>query len=232
MPIKYLKQANEIQRICASAVLTPDQMASRAAVKPDSMRKIIKGYQPCSPQLMQAFRVIAENENLHRDALSADNSSGAVMKKKGGDKKRAPRYHGGPFWGTGDAVPIISWASAGMGAAYEDQGSNVPHIKSDCGDPNCYALTIAGDSMEPIYRAGDVVVVAPNSEAKSRDLVIVKTVEEDVYFKELRFSQDMQTVRLFSFNPNYPVMEFSRSQLRFIHPVHSMTRSFRSSPKL
>lgn len=195
-------------------------MASRAALKPDSMRKIIKGYQACSPQLMQALRVIAENEHLRKESAAAGEATGQPK----------PRHYGGPYWGTSNMVPIISFASAGKGAAFEDQGTDVPHIPTNCRDPNCYALTITGDSMNPIYLEGDVVVVAPNAEAKSHDLVIVRTVEEDVFFKEVRFSADLASARLFSFNPNYPVMEFHRSQLLFIHPVHSVVRMLRSKP--
>lgn len=31
------------------------------------------------------------------------------------------------------------------------------------GDPHAYALAIACPSMEPIYRAGDIVVVSPEA---------------------------------------------------------------------
>ncbi len=127
-------------------------------------------------------------------------------------------------WGLSCTCPIISWASAGDSRAFEDQGEDNPRIATDCKDPNCYALTVDGDSMSPIYLHGDVVVVAPNQEARHGDLVVAKTKEDEVYFKRLEFSRDMETIRLISFNPNYPAMEFKKSDLRFVQPVFSIVR--------
>lgn len=78
--------------------------------------------------------------------------------------------------------------------------------------------------MTPIYLHGDILVMAPNQEARHGDLVVVKTVDDDVYFKRLEFSRDMSTLRLVSFNPNYPALEFRKDELRFVHPVFSITR--------
>jgi SOS-response transcriptional repressor LexA len=139
-------------------------------------------------------------------------------------KPRARPPGAGPYWGTSCTCPIISWASAGERHSYEDQGHDGPRIATDCLDPNCYALQIQGDSMSPIYVHGDVVVVAPNQEPQHGDLVIAKTSDDDVYFKRLEFARDRETIRLVSFNPNYPAMEFRPEDLRFLHPVYSVTR--------
>ena len=144
--------------------------------------------------------------------------------------KPMPRHHGGPYYGTRKEAPIISWASAGDSHAWEDQGRNVPHIPTICGDPNTYALEIKGDSMEPLYTDGDIAVVAPNAEARPGDLVIAKTMEDESYFKQVRFSPDLKHVRLFSFNPKYPMMELKRHAVRFLHPVFSVTRYFKARP--
>jgi len=125
---------------------------------------------------------------------------------------------------TAHSCPIISWASAGERHAYEDQGEGGARIATDCQDVNCYALTLEGDSMSPIYMHGDVLVAAPNQEAQHGDLVVAKTLRDEVYYKRLEYSRDMKTIRLVSFNPNYPVMEFGVAELRFLHPVFSITR--------
>ena len=125
---------------------------------------------------------------------------------------------------TAFACPIISWASAGERHEYEDQGEGGARIATDCQDVNCYALTLEGDSMSPIYMHGDVLVAAPNQEAQHGDLVVAKTLRDEVYYKRLEYSRDMKTIRLVSLNPNYPVMEFWMAELRFLHPVFSITR--------
>jgi len=142
----------------------------------------------------------------------------------------APRYNAGPYWGLGKGAPIISMASAGRLHSWEDMGHDVPIIPTLCKDENCYAVEITGDSMEPVYDTGDVAVVAPNSEARQGDLVVAKTVDEEPVFKKLKFSTDLKMVRLFSFNPEYPVIELKRSQVRFLHPVYSVTRFFQGRP--
>lgn len=139
---------------------------------------------------------------------------------------KAPSNWGGAFWGTTNLVPIISWASAGSANAYEDQGHDVPTIPSGCKDPNCYALEIEGNSMEPFYESGDIVVVMPNFQAQHGQLVIARLDDDSVYFKKLVIGRDPQRIRLVSFNLKYEPMDVHRRDVRFLHPVHSMTRVF------
>lgn len=140
------------------------------------------------------------------------------------------REHGGPYYGTKTEAPIIALASAGDFHQWEDQGFDVPHIPTVCRDPNCYAVEITGDSMEPAYHAGDIAVVSPNAQPQNGDLVIAKTVHEEPLFKQLKFSVDMKMIRLVSFNYNYPAMDMKPSDLRFMHPVFSVTRYFKGRP--
>lgn len=58
----------EIRRICGDAGLSWEELADRVALKRDSMRKIVNGYQPASEQLLQSMRNAAELEKLRRAA--------------------------------------------------------------------------------------------------------------------------------------------------------------------
>lgn len=128
----------------------------------------------------------------------------------------------------GQMAPLISWASAGNAAAFEDQGTNVERIPTSCRDPHCYALAVEGDSMEPKYSRGDILFVAPTQEARNGDLVVAKTRREDVYFKLYHWSgHETEPVKLTSFNPAYPVIETPRRELLFIQPVQSVLRQLR-----
>ncbi len=139
---------------------------------------------------------------------------------------QAPRHGGGPYFGTSGLVPIISWARAGQGHYYEDQGYDVPHIPTGCKDPNCYALTIVGDSMEPLYWDGDIVVVIPRGEPVNNGLVIVKTKEDEVLFKVYQTCKDPKLVLLTSINTKHPPIWMHLKEIRFIHIVHSIVRTF------
>jgi SOS-response transcriptional repressor LexA len=58
--------------------------------------------------------------------------------------------------------------------------------ESDVKGKNVFALRIKGDSMEPEFREGDVVIVNPHVEAKPGDYVIVKNDAEKATFKQLK----------------------------------------------
>jgi phage repressor protein C with HTH and peptisase S24 domain len=107
-----------------------------------------------------------------------------------------------------EAIPLIGLAQAGKGGFFDDAGfpvggawEQIAFPKVD--DANAYALEIAGDSMEPVYRDGDVIVVSPNAQVRRGDRVVVKTRDGEVLAKVLA-RQTARTVELSSFNPAHP----------------------------
>jgi phage repressor protein C with HTH and peptisase S24 domain len=63
-----------------------------------------------------------------------------------------------------------------------------------------YALEVSGDSMLPLYRDGDVVVVSPTAQMRRGDRVVVRTKGGEVLVKVL-YRQTPKTVELHSLNP-------------------------------
>ncbi len=105
-------------------------------------------------------------------------------------------------------IPVIGYAQAGRSGFFDDAGYPVgngwdevlfPHI----GDPNAFALEIAGDSMEPVYRDGDIIVVSPGASVRRGDRVVVKTTDGEVMAKELK-RQTASKLELASFNSDHP----------------------------
>ena len=105
------------------------------------------------------------------------------------------------------ALPLIGYAQAGAGGFFDDGGYpsgngwdevNFPGIK----DAQAYALEVAGDSMMPLYRNGDRLIVAPNESVRVGDRIVVKTVDGEVMAKELK-RQTAKTVELRSLNPEH-----------------------------
>src|SRR5476651_2521373 len=102
-------------------------------------------------------------------------------------------------------VPLIGFPQAG-GAGYFDDGGypvggswdevSLPEIA----DPNAYALEISGDSMEPVYRDGDQVIVSPASPIRRSDRVVVRTTAGEVMAKHL-VRQSAKRIELKSLNP-------------------------------
>ena len=70
----------------------------------------------------------------------------------------------------------------------------------EIGDPNAFALEISGDSMAPVYRDGDIIIVSPAAGIRRGDRVVVKTVDGEVMAKVLA-RRTAKSVELHSLNP-------------------------------
>lgn len=209
------RQTREIDAICTRTGLSLEELAERAAISMETMRKISKGYTDASEMLMQSLRNVESYEMLARG-------------KKGLEPVLRIREGGGPFWG-GEEAPVISWASAGNPRVFVDQGLSVERIRTPSNDPNTYVIRVEGESMEPYYRKGDYIVVSPRLEPQNGDLIVAKTKEEEVLFKLYhRTGRNGEHVRLSSYHPAYPVMEYHLKDFFFIHPVHSVIRKLKN----
>lgn len=72
-------------------------------------------------------------------------------------------------------MPVVSWARAGQALDYGDLCNQIDDsVETDCKDANAFALIPEGDSMEPEFYAGDLVVFAPNVEPRNGDFVVCR----------------------------------------------------------
>jgi phage repressor protein C with HTH and peptisase S24 domain len=85
-------------------------------------------------------------------------------------------------------------------------------------DPNAYALEISGDSMEPVFRDGDIIIVSPNSPVRRSDRVVVRTMKGEVMAKEL-LRQSARKIELASLNPAHPNYSFDLSEIAWMHRI-------------
>ncbi|NJM28966.1 MAG: helix-turn-helix transcriptional regulator [Rhizobiales bacterium] len=104
-------------------------------------------------------------------------------------------------------IPLLGLAQAGKGGFFDDSGFpagsgweeiDVPGVT----DSNAYALEISGDSMLPIFREGDTIIVSPGATVRKGDRVVVKTTDGQVMAKIMQ-RQTAKTVELSSFNPEH-----------------------------
>jgi phage repressor protein C with HTH and peptisase S24 domain len=108
---------------------------------------------------------------------------------------------------TVQSVPLLGFAQAGSGGYFTDGGFPVGRGWDEVGlpsvnDEHAYALEIAGDSMKPAYRDGDIIVVSPGAQIRKGDRVVVKTKDGEVMVKELK-RRTAKTLELSSLNPNH-----------------------------
>lgn len=102
-------------------------------------------------------------------------------------------------------LPLIGFAQAGDRGYFDDAGypagsgwDEIPF--PEVGDPHAYALEVSGDSMEPLYRDGDRVIVSPAASVRRGDRVVVRTNEGEVMVKQL-IRQTAKRIELASLNP-------------------------------
>lgn len=86
-----------------------------------------------------------------------------------------------------------------------------PHV----GDPQAYALEITGDSMEPVYRDGDIIIVSPSASLRRGDRVVVKTTGGEVMAKQLLRST-ANRIELQSINPAHPLRTLSPTEITWM----------------
>lgn len=120
----------------------------------------------------------------------------------------------------GHAAPLLGFAKAGNNGYFDDAGFPVgdgweevrfPGLETE----NVYALEITGDSMEPVYRRGDRIVVAPGVAVRRGDRVVARTKDGEVLAKVLG-RQTERTVEFLSLNPAYPPRELPRGDLAWM----------------
>lgn len=105
------------------------------------------------------------------------------------------------------SVPLIGLAQAGGGGFFDDSGFPVGHGWDEIAlpglsDDSAYALEVAGDSMLPLYRDGDIIIVSPTARIRRGDRVVVKTTAGEVMAKILK-RQSATDVELASSNPEH-----------------------------
>ena len=66
-------------------------------------------------------------------------------------------------------------------------------------DSSAYALEITGNSMLPVYREGDTIIVSPKAVLRKGDRVVVKTTDGKVTVKIMQ-RKTAKSLELASFN--------------------------------
>ncbi|UDF30993.1 UNVERIFIED_ORG: helix-turn-helix transcriptional regulator [Roseateles sp. XES5] len=119
-------------------------------------------------------------------------------------------------------IPLLGFAQAGAGGFFDDggfpagQGWDVVEFPASPGrETGVYALEIQGDSMLPLYRDGDVLIVEPGAQVRRGDRVVVKTREGEVMAKVLH-RQSPRTIELVSINPEHPNRTFDMDEIDWI----------------
>jgi phage repressor protein C with HTH and peptisase S24 domain len=180
-----------IDRLAARAGLSASGLARRAGLDPTTFNK--------SKRITAAGRARWPSTESIAKALAATGTSmevfvALVQSPDGGAAARG--------------MPLLGFAEAGAGSYFDDGGFPAgtgwdeiafPAVNDD----HAYALKISGQSMEPAYRHGDVIIVSPAAPIRRGDRVVVKTTAGEVMAKELK-RHSAKAIELKSLNAQDP----------------------------
>ena len=108
----------------------------------------------------------------------------------------------------GRLVPVINKVAAGYPRDFNDLDYPVgiadDYVRCpDMHDPNAFAVRVVGDSMEPKFREGDIVIFSPAAEVHNGDDCFVRfAMPHETTFKRVFFESD-DKVRLQPRNEKY-----------------------------
>jgi len=119
-------------------------------------------------------------------------------------------------------IPLIGFAQAGTGGYFDDSGFPAGQGWDEIVFPvdpqkreGVYALEVQGESMLPLYRNGDVLIVDPNTQVRRGDRVVVKTRDGEVMAKVLA-RQTPDGIELLSLNPDHSNRSFEMKDVEWI----------------
>ena len=117
-------------------------------------------------------------------------------------------------------LPVVGFAQAGAGGFFTDAGFPAGQgwdmVEGGAFLPESgYALEVQGDSMLPLYRSGDRLIVDPAATIRKGDRVVVKTNGGEVTAKIL-MRQTPDLVELHSLNPEHDDRTIHTSEIEWI----------------
>src|SRR6185369_2185477 len=193
-----------LDRLAAQANLSASGLAKRAGLDPTTFNKSKRVTREGRPRLPSTESVAK--------SLSGTNTTLNQFVALVTDSKGPTR-----------SVPLIGLARAGSGGYFDDAGFPVGKGWDEISFPrvddrHAYALEITGDSMEPAYRDGTVIVVSPGAPVRRGDRVVVKTRDGEVMAKELK-RKSAKSIELRSLNPKHVDRTLNLDEVQWIARV-------------
>lgn len=195
-----------IDRLAETYGLSPSGLARRAGLDPTTFNKskrFAKDGRARWPSTESIAKIISVTGSDYEEFYGNSNQT---MQPKAAQN--------------GHVLPVLGMAQAGMGGFFDDGGFPVGQGWEEVDLPMVtqkgdYALRISGDSMLPVYRDNDIIVVSASTKPIPGDRVVVKTVDGEVMAKVLVAESDA-SVTLMSFNPEHPTRKISCEALEWV----------------
>jgi repressor LexA len=139
----------------------------------------------------------------------------------------------GPGWGGAKGIPVINKLAAGYPVEFTDLDYPASIADDyiacpDVTDPQAFAARVVGDSMEPDYSEGDIVVFSPMLDTPpGSDCFIRLERDNETTFKRVYFEDDGRTIRLQPLNNTYPPRLVGREEVTGLWAAAYVMRKIR-----
>jgi len=121
-------------------------------------------------------------------------------------------------------VPVVSWVQAGEYVEAVERWDADEWIETSAPVlPHTFALRVKGDSMEPTFPDGVVIIIEPDLEANPGDFVVARNGGNEATFKQL--VRDGADLYLKPLNERYPIKPLGSSHI--VGVVREMIKKFR-----
>ncbi len=177
---------NRIAVLAAERSMSVSELARRAGVQPHNLRRYTR--QEAQPRLELAEKIAAALGVTVNDVLGTqiENGPASVV--------------------PGRKLPVYGSAQGGAGFDITDVSSPIDYMTCPADlmeSMDAYAVMVAGDSMEPRFRAGETVIVQPGLPVRSGDDVVIQIEDGDqIYAVVKRFDRRSDDhIKCVQFNP-------------------------------
>ncbi len=184
----------------------------------------------------QRLRSLLESTGSGRDSLDRVFDSGELRRLVDDlDPITKPTEAGGlELVSLPREVPVINRVTAGYPTEFTDLGYPArvadDYVRvPDIDDPDAFGARVVGDSMQPDYREGDVVVFSPKVPVVSgTDCFVRLEPDHESTFKRVYFERDSsgaEMIRLQPLNSGYPPVVVPRERVAGLYSGVSVVRS-------
>jgi phage repressor protein C with HTH and peptisase S24 domain len=179
--------------------------------------------------LSLARRVGDGSGEVHQEGLDAAHDSGLLRRLvDAAASARGESTDVGTV--TVRAVPVINKVSCGYPRDFTDLDYPPQHADShvscpDVNDVDAFGFRVFGDSMEPIYRENDIVIVSPSTDPLHGDDCFVRFASGETTFKRVFFEENPDdpatpgVIRLQPRNERHPPRTVAAAEVEAVYPA-------------
>lgn len=168
-----------IDRLADSHGYSPSGLAKKAGLDPTTFNKskrVSSDGKPRWPSTESISKILAVTGATMSDFIAL----------VGLDRDEATPGH--------STIPMMNTSLAGKSGHFNSEGHPQGEqwdefafpLASHTRDQNLFALEVNNDTLAPVYREGDVLVVSPDANIRRGDRIVVKTTKGELVIHELR----------------------------------------------